>query len=296
MATNVKASFIIPELLADAIGTTFASGVNAIVDLPGAIKNPSLPTEARGGDVVKVPYLGNIGEFEDVAEDVALTPVAVTSSSETGTVARAGKAISITKWAEIAAAYEDPYVELAKQLVEGAARRMDSALITAASAAYAGGTPGNTAGLVYDISATGNGLISWDAVTDTKMKWGDEQDEFAGMVCHSKIWGDLQKIKNANGDPLAVEKIMEDGRVLRMFNGLKVKVSDKLAPASSVYSTLLIKQGALLGWFNPTPSVEVDKDILKDSRLAAVNMYFVAYRYKHMAGKRLPGVAVLKTK
>lgn len=295
MATNLRSSFIVPELLADAVETAFASGLNLLFGTAAVVQNPTLPTSARGGDVVKVPYLGNIGEFEDVAEDVALTPVAMTSAAETAAVARSGKAITITKWAEIANAYEKPYEVLAKQMQEGAARRIDSSIIAAAQAAYAGGTPGNTAGLVYDVSASADPKLSYNNIVDLKLKWGDEQDDFAMMAMHSAKWGDLLKLKDADGRPMAIESVLADGRTLRQFAGCPVAISDKLTPTSSVYPTLFVKKGALAAWYNPTPSIQTLPDVLKDSTIASVNIYYVAYRYRLMAGKRLPGVGVLKT-
>src|SRR5690242_15960416 len=119
MATNTKSNFLIPELLAESMATGF-TGIEVFHGSAAVVVNPSLPTSARGGQTVTVPYLSNLGEFEDVSENVALTPATVSSSSEQSTVIRSGKAIEITEWAQIAAAHQDPYAYLTGQMKAGA--------------------------------------------------------------------------------------------------------------------------------------------------------------------------------
>jgi hypothetical protein len=77
-------------------------------------------------------------------------------TAETATVRRAGKAVEMTTWAELSAQYADPYAELARQLVEGAIRKFDAALIGAANATGSGQT-------TVDRST---GTITYDAIVD----------------------------------------------------------------------------------------------------------------------------------
>jgi hypothetical protein len=55
-----------------------------------------------------------------------------------------------------------------------------------------------------------------------------------------------------------------------------------------------VKSGALALWFNSVPSVDTDKDILKDNVVAAIHSYFVPHRYGRLVGDTRPGVVVLK--
>ena len=60
------------------------------------------------------------------------------------------------------------------------------------------------------------------------------------------------------------------------------------------YSSAIVKSGALALWFNSVPSVDTDKDILKDNVVAAIHSYFVPHRYGRLVGDTRPGVVVLK--
>jgi len=131
MSTALRSDLVIPEILADAIRTGF-TGMAVMAGSPCAIMNGTLPNSVKGGDTVKVPYFGNLGEMDDLAnEGDALTPVKLTMSSELAPVLHSGKAFEISDWALMAASYADPYGEAAKQIVEAAVRRADLALIKA---------------------------------------------------------------------------------------------------------------------------------------------------------------------
>jgi len=282
MPITVRSNLIVPEILQEAVRGEFV-GVTALLNSGAAAVSSTLPESARGGDVLKVPYFGTIGEYEDVAEAVALTPANIVMTSETATVQHSGKAIEITQWAQIAAAYADPYAELARQLRVGFERRMDRALIDAA----------NTTDLVHDVySATTPRTLNWDVVVDARMRFGDEQEDLALLVVHSKVLGDLLKLKDGDGRPLLVNDLQAEDRVAR-FAGVPVKVSDRLAPESTnppKYTSLLIKRNALALWYNGSPEVQADRDILRDTQVAAVHVYWIAHRYSRMPGSTRTGV------
>jgi len=282
MPITVRSNLIVPEILQEAVRGEFV-GVTALLNSGAAAVSATLPEPARGGDVLKVPYFGTIGEYEDVAEAVALTPANIVMTSETATVQHSGKAIEITQWAQIAAAYADPYAELARQLRVGFERRMDRALIDAA----------NTTDLVHDVySATTPRTLNWDVVVDARLRFGDEQEDLALLVVHSKVLGDLLKLKDGDGRPLLVNDLQAEDRVAR-FAGVPVKVSDRLAPESTNpprYTSLLLKRNALALWYNGSPEVQADRDILRDTQVAAVHVYWIAHRYSRMPGSTRTGV------
>jgi len=282
MPIITRSNLIIPEILQEAVRGEFA-GVVALLNSGAAAVSPTLPESARGGDVLKVPYFGTIGEYEDVAEATALTPADLVMSTDTATVQHSGKAIEITQWAQLAAAYADPYAELARQLRVGFERRMDRALIDAA----------NTTNLVHDVySATTPRTLNWDVMVDARLRFGDEQEDIALLVVHSKVLGDLLKLKDNDGRPLLVNDLQAQDRIAR-FAGVPVKVSDRLAPESTnppKYTSLLIKRNALALWYNGSPEVQADRDILRDTQVAAVHVYWIAHRYSRMPGSTRTGV------
>ena len=105
--------------------------------------------------------------------------------------------------------------------MESAERYMDRVLIDKAV----------TTPLVKDVfSSTVPRTIDYDLVVDGKMKFGDEQSDIIGMVCHSKVFGDMLKLKDGTGRPLLTPSASE-GEFAR-FLGIPVAVSDYVRPAT----------------------------------------------------------------
>lgn len=284
MPVTTRNNLVIPEILADAVAAGWPNRV-ALYGTDAVVESRTLPQEARGGDTIRVPYFGSIGDFEEVAEGAPLSPATLTMTSETSTVQRAGKAVEVSTWAQMAAMYADPYAEAARQIREGAQRRFDAALI-----AKAGGTgPGQ---IEIDRSTA---TISYDAIVDALQAWGDESQGVAAMVVHSKVLGDLRKLKDANGQPLFADA--QQGGLPRVL-GLPLIVSDRapvIAGTPTRYVTLFIKRGALALWYNGVPTIETDRDILTDTTILAVNVYYVAHLYSRLPGSTKPGVVRLIT-
>lgn len=287
MATTKRSDLVIPEVLADAIQSEFA-GMTALAGSPVAVINGSLPNDVKGGDKVKVPYFNNLGELDDIAtEGDALTPRALTMSSEESVVQHSGVAFEITDWAKMAAAFADPYAEAARQVKIAVQRRADKGLIDAA-------TSGLSSSMIKDVyNATVPRTLDYDLVVDGKMLWKDEQDDIVLMAHHSKVLGDLLKLKSADGKPLL--GTAADGSPGN-FVGIPRRVSDRLAPSSDSppkYTTIIGKRGAMAFWYTGIPIVETDRDVLAASTVAAVHVYWVAYRYLRSPGGTLPGIVKL---
>ena len=284
MPTTQRSNLIIPEILADAVAGAWPDRI-ALYGSNAVVESSTLPEANRGGSTVRVPYFGSIGEFDDVAEGAPLVPAPLTMTSETATVQRAGKAVEITAWAQMAAMYADPYAEAARQIVEGARRKFDSALVAAAGATGSGQEE-------VDRSTT---TITYNAVVDALQAFGDQGQDVAAVVVHSKVLGDLRKVADTVGRPLFTDA-QQDGlpRVL----GLPLIVSDRAPVISGTptkYVSLLIKRGALALWYNRVPTVETDRDILADTNILSTNIYYVAHRYSRLPGSSKPGVVRLIT-
>jgi len=284
MPMTTRSDLIIPEILVDAVQGAWPNRV-ALEGTPAVVESPTLPGGVRGGDTVKVPYFNVIGEFDIVPEGQALTPVKITMTSETATVQRAGKAVEMSTWAELSARYADPYAELARQLIEGAMRAFDAALVDAANASGAGQT-------TVDRSTS---TITYDAIVDALNAFGDAQMDVAAVVVHSKVLGDLRKVKDSNGLPLFVDA--QQGGLPRVL-GLPLIVSDRapvITGTPTKYVSLFVVRGGLALWYNNEPTIETDRDILADSTVLAVNTYFVAHRYKRLPLYDKPPVVRLIT-
>lgn len=273
MGFTKKGDVFVPELLDEALMGKFA-GMTVMRKSGAAIFKMGMPAgRAQLGEKVIVPYFGSVGEMEDLTEDGQnLTPKKISTTQEEATVKHSGLALEATIWASMSGV-EDPYVEGARQIVETAERRADKALIDVAIAS-------GSDLLTLDVYSAGTPRkIDYDVVVDGKMLWGDEQEDIAAMVIHSKVKGDMLKLKDSTGRPLYVDGVQGE---LDRFCGFPVLVSDRLAPSSdspAKYTTLLLKKGSLIFWLGEFHSDD-DKNILGDSRLMATHIYWAAHRYK----------------
>lgn len=299
MPVTKKKDLIIPELLEDAIRGEFA-GANALWGTDAVKVNGTLGS-TRAGDMVKVPYFGTLGELEDLADDEggdgpvpALTPAKLTMDAEESRVHHSGKAFEITEWAQMAAMYADPYKEAARQIREAVFRRADKALIDAA----------RSTDLVLDLTTApidGKNTMTYDAIVKAKYLWGDEGQQVAAMAMHSNVGAAVELLKDADGKPLVSDAI--NGQQNRRFVGVDYTLSDKLTyltvagdEASRVYETLVARRNSMLFWYNGDFQVQTDKDILADTKVAAVHIYWLAHRYRRMPGSTKTGVAKIISK
>lgn len=285
MAFAKKGDVFVPELLMDALPGAFA-GMKALSGTGAAIINTSFPAgKAQVGETVKIPYFGTIGELQDLAADGdALTPVGISSSQETSTVKHAGIAIEATKWAELSGV-ADPYQEMARQIAVAVQRKIDKELIDLAVSAFTGVLTSDVYNAITPVK------FDYDQFVTAKMKWGDESDGIAHLCVHSATLGDILRLKETTGKPLVVEPASSSD--LPRFGGVPITVSDRNSVSTDSppkYTSLLLKQGALLFWMNGNPSVQVDKDILADTDIAAVHIYYASHAYKRMPGLSKSGV------
>lgn len=285
MTTTFKADIIVPEILAESMRGKFA-GMNLLYGTGAVTVNPTLRAIKQNvGEKVKVPYWGTIGELDIIPEGAALTPRKMTQTSEEAIVQHAGVAIGISEWASIAAA-DDPYAEARRQILDATTRTFDNILIEKAKASLPSMTvDGYTSGKVLDY------LLG----VNTKQKFGDEgrSGDFVLWGIHSKTEGDLLTDLDAVGRPRLVDGT--NGSLSR-FIGIPVMVSDKLAPVSDKYTSLLIKRGALTIWVNPNVTINIDPDRLADDNIMTMHVYFVAHRYTRTADGTKPGVALCEHK
>jgi len=284
MPFTKSSDVIIPEILVDAIQGEFV-GATLLANSGVAVISNTLPANHRGGDTVKVPYFGTLGEMEDITnEGDALTPESLSQSFETATVIHAGKAFETTEWARLKAA-NDPYEEAARQFRILTERRVDRALIEKATAAL-------PSGFVY----TSNKNIDYDTIVDASGLWGDQQAAIRMLGVHSKVYRDLLKLKDSTGRNLLVLPT-GPGDVPR-FVGIPVFVSDKcnvIAGSPTTYESIIVKDAALAFWYQQEPIVLTDTDILAHSDVLAIHMYFAVHRYLRVRGSTYPGVIKVVT-
>lgn len=295
MATTIRTDLVIPEVLEDAVRGEYAQMTALNGTGAGVVSTRGFP-DARGGDRIKIPYFGTLGELEDLASDEGaggalptLTPRKLTMDSDTAVVQHSGIAFETSEWARLAANYADPYAEAARQMRVAVERRADLAMITQALA--------TTLTLnIYDGATAANGELTWEQIVAGRFVWNDEQDDIALMVVHSAVARNLMQQTDGNGLPI-YRQAFEAGR-LPNLNGIPVRVSDKMtvtaeaggAGTATQYESLLIKRNALAYWMQGDAEVQTDSDILTDTDVAAQHIYWAAHRYRRPNGGTLEGV------
>lgn len=282
---TTTADLFVPEVLADAVAGAIAG--RRALDGTGAFNIvPGLPENAQtGGVTVNVPYFGHLGELEARTDGQALTVATLTSEEEKATVVRAGKAFEVTNWGQQAAA-GDPYAEASRQMADAVLRQFDRAALNAAL----------TTSLIADKKTE---KLSYAHFVQLLDLFGDEQEDVVAFGMHSKVLAAMRLILDGNDRPIFVDA-RDGGRPTVL--GRPVFVSDRHTVTEDgggagipTYKTIALKRGAGVIWVADGPRVDTDKDILADSKVASVNVYYAPHLYKRYPGQTKPGAAVIET-
>ena len=157
MAVTKIAQMINPEVMGDMINakieaqlklTPYAKVDTTLVGVPG--------------DTKTVPSWNYIGDAEDVAEGVEVTPTQMTASSTTFTIKKAMKSVSITQEA-INSGYGDPVGQAGSQLAKSIAGKVDNDVLEAVYKATM-------------VAGEGTSNISYSGIVDANCKFEDEED------------------------------------------------------------------------------------------------------------------------
>lgn len=297
MPITKRNDLIIPELLVEAIEGAFPK-MRVLMGSRAVIINGTMPNHAngaplKGGDQIKFPYFNILGDALEkiVNEGDELIPEKLTMTSELATVAHYGKAVEITQWSQLAAAYADPYGEVARQFVEMAQNTVENELIRVSL----DGLPAAYINSVFN--ALNPVTLNYDVMIDSKILWGDEQSNIELLSVHSKVYGDLLKLKDSTGRPLVTDA---NNAEIQKFAGVPLKVSDRntvtVVGGVNRYSSLIMKAGAAAWWYQKTPTVRTEPNALADSDITAIHVYGAPYRYlRPTSGGSKSGVIEIRT-
>lgn len=291
MALTTSDSNLNVDVLQAAIPGAFA-GMTMLLNSGAVIIDGNLPTltpnggKPGTGSKILVPYMGNIGDFTTIAaEGDGVTPVALTSTEEEDTYVHDAIAVEMTRFARMTAQAIDPYSEAARQIVVSAKRKMEKRLITKA--------------LTTTLSRTVATSIVEDDVTLTRYLFGDEDNDIAMLIAHSRVVASMRLLKDSTGRRLYQDSLVNVNGVNQsfgMFNGIPVLQSDLLTPTGTDYPTLICKRGSLVAWFDQNVPILEDVDILANTHVMAAHLYHVCHLYKRMPGGTKCGVAKLVTR
>ena len=157
MAQTKLENLVNPQVMADMVSASLPKKIKF-----APIARIDTTLVARPGNTITIPKYMYIGDAEDVAEGVSMGTTVLTTTTDTATVKKAGKAVEITDEAALSG-YGDPVGTAVNQLSMSVAAKVDNDAYDALT----------HASLVYDGTAD---LIGYDAIVDADAKFGDESD------------------------------------------------------------------------------------------------------------------------
>ena len=208
------------------------------------------------GSTLELPKYEYIQAAKEVAEGEVMVPVALNATSETVQVIKAGKAVSISDEAMLAA-YGDPVNEIGNQLLLAMADRIETDLYAEMAKAK----------LTHDAAA-----FNKDAVADALVKFGEDIDGEMYLFIAPKDFAELRK----DQDFIHVDNGVITGE-RGMIHGCRVVVSNRVGENAAY----IMKPGALALVMKRNVMVEADRDILKGMNVYACNEHYaVQLRYE----------------
>lgn len=277
MATTVLSNLVNPEVMADMISATLPKKIKF-----SKIAKVDTKLAGTAGNTITVPKYGFIGDAEDVAENTAIPTTALSHTTTTATVKKAGKAIEITDEA-VLSGYGNPMGEGQAQLTMAVASKVDTdcyeALITAptvynaaAKISYAGMVAANA--LIADESDTALNKIIFihpdqeatlrtdpDFIDKSKSGMDVIMTGTIGMICGCQVVKS-KKVKFDSEAGVYLNPIV----VVDAADPNEDPAADKFAnetPAITIYMKRDVQ-------------VEADRDILKKTTVISVDEHYVA--------------------
>jgi N4-gp56 family major capsid protein len=259
MATTKKADVIVPEVFGDIVTAKF-KGKLVIANF--ALTDTTLV--GNPGDTVHFPKWNPIGDAEDLTEDVAMVPEKLTSSDAEATVKEVGKAVTITDQA-LLSSIGDPLDEAATQVGKVVARKIDADLIAEA-------VNNCPAGRKILAAVTDE---FYEKVADAKSLWGDEAEEIAVLLVHSRMYTALLKDANFISADKYPAGVLITGAIGTLY-GVPVMITDRVpyATDTSVATSIMLERNALGYITKRAPIVETGRDILKRNTIITTNVHY----------------------
>lgn len=255
MATTTSSSMIKPEVFSDMVQGKFKGKLviaNFAKTDTSLVGNP--------GEKVNFPKWGTLQDIEnDSTETTDLVPEAMSTDNVSATVKEVGKAVEITDRA-LLTGFGDPIGEAATQVGKVVARKIDADLVTEAV------TNCKASNI---ISNTDTSSFS-DKVADAKSLWGDEAEEIAVLLVHSKMYTFLLKDSNFISQDKYPAGVLITGAIGTLY-GVPVMITDRMPckdtlnsseVTSRVATSLMLQRDSLAYITKRAPLVETGRDIL----------------------------------
>jgi N4-gp56 family major capsid protein len=255
--TTLKSDMIVPEVFGDIVTAKF-KGKLVIANF--ALTDTTLV--GNPGDTVHFPKWNPIGDAEDLEEDVAMVPEVLTSSDADATVKEVGKAVVISDQA-LLSSIGDPLDEAGAQVGKVVARKIDADLVSEAVTNCPEGRVVDTNDEFYE------------KVADAKSLWGDEAEEIAVLLVHSKMYTALLKDANFISADKYPAGVLITGAIGTLY-GVPVMITDRVpyATETGIATSIMLERNALGYITKRAPIVETGRDILKRNTIITTNVHY----------------------
>jgi hypothetical protein len=315
MAT-LRSDVIIPEIF-----TPYVVEQTTLRDafLASGVVQPMAELNAtEGGDYVNIPFWkANLtGDFEVLSDSTSLTPGKITADKQVGVILHRGRAFESRDLAALAAG-ADPMAAIGAKVADYVANQRQKDLIKCLEGVF-GGLTSNTGAAFIDVSfdKTGMTALGPRQVAKARALLGDQGDKLTAVAMHSAVYYDLVErkaidyvtnVEARGGGTVATTGIAPviAGSVMGAYGevsvptymGLRVIVSDDLAPTSTNYPVYFFTQGAIASGEQMGMQTETDRDILAKSDAMSIDLHYVYHPVgaKWTVGTTNPTQAALAT-
>jgi hypothetical protein len=294
MAT-LRSDIIIPEIFTPYLieQTTFRDAF-----LASGVVQPMAELNASedGGDYVNVPFFkANLtGDFEVLTDSTSLTPGKITADKQVAVVLHRGRAFESRDLAALAAG-TDPMAAIGAKVADYIANQRQKDLIKCLEGVFGSLTGSDSpafSALRFDTS--GMTALGPRQCAKARALLGDQGDKLTAVAMHSAVYYDLVERKaidyvtatEARQTALGTAQDAFAGSIagayggdnaVPLYMGLRVIVSDDLAPTSTNYPVYFFTQGAIASGEQMGLRTETDRDILAKSvtlwRLTCTTVY-----------------------
>jgi hypothetical protein len=291
MAT-LRSDLIIPEIF-----TPYVIEQTTLRDafLSSGVVQPMAELNAtEGGDYINVPFFkANLtGDFEVLTDSSSLTPGKITADKQVGVVLHRGRAFESRDLAALAAG-ADPMAAIGAKVADYIANQRQKDLIKCLEGVF-GGLTSNTGAAFIDLSFDKSGMTALGPRQCAKARalLGDQGDKLTAVAMHSAIYYDLVERKaidyvtnaeargggtvTATPDPVFAGSIggAYENPTVPTYMGLRVIVSDDLAPTSTNYPVYFFTAGAIGSGEQMGLNTETDRDILAKSDAMSIDLHY----------------------
>lgn len=288
-----RSDIIIPEIF-----TPYVVEQSTVRDafLASGVVQPMAELNAtEGGDTVQVPFWkANLtGDFEVLTDSTSLTPGKITADKQVGVIVHRGRAWEARDLAALAAG-SDPMAAIGAKVADYVANQRQKDLIKTLEGVFGSLTGSDSpafSALRFDTS--GMTALGPRQCAKARSLLGDQGDKLSTIAMHSAVFYDLVERRaieyitntearlstSATGastiNAIAGNVANAYGDVnVPTYMGMRVIVSDDLAPTSTNYPIYFFTAGAIASGEQMGLRTETDRDILAKSDAMSLDLHY----------------------